>query len=94
MRRLELSVKPEDGSLETAPLSKVLIAATDGLYSDLFNMAHGELDVTTAKTMEDDDQDVLQGPATKKDKLSNLSFAQRRHELSWRLAFDISGVIL
>jgi hypothetical protein len=64
----------------------VLIAATDGLYSDLFNMAHGELDVTTAKTMEDDDPDVLQGPATKKDKLSNLSFAQRRHELSWRLA--------
>jgi hypothetical protein len=79
-RRLELSLNPEDGSLLTAPLSRVLISATDGLYTDLSNIAHGELEVPTAS----DDPEAP--PSLKKEKMSNLSFAQRRHELSWRLA--------
>jgi hypothetical protein len=85
-QRLELSLNPEDGSLLTAPLSRVLIAATDGLYTDLSNMVHGELQVTTAKAADDDDPDAPPTLTLKKDKMSNLSFAQRRHELSWRLA--------
>lgn len=84
-RRLELSLNPEDGSLRTASLYHVLLAATDDLYSDLYSMAHGELDVTTAAAADDTDE---QQPTheTKKEKMSNLSFAQRRHELAWRLA--------
>jgi hypothetical protein len=85
-QRLELSLNPEDGSLLTAPLSRVLIAATDGLYTDLSNMAHGELQVTTAKAADDDDPEAPPVLTLKKEKMSNLSFAQRRHELSWRLA--------
>lgn len=84
-RQLELSLNPEDGSLLTAPLSRVLIAATDGLYTDLFDMAHGELDVTKGKVGDDDDPDQAAATTTQV-KMSNLSFAQRRHELSWRLA--------
>lgn len=79
-------MNPEDGSLLTAPLSRVLIAATDGLYTDLSYMVHGELQVTTAKAADDDDPDAPPTLTLKKDKMSNLSFAQRRHELSWRLA--------
>ena len=105
-RRLELSLNPEDGSLLTSPLLSVLLAATDGLYSDLYNMAHGELEVTTAQKeaadgdAEDEEEKQQQeqalGPAaaaaaaaaagSRKEKMSNLSFAQRRHELAWRLA--------
>ena len=88
-RRLELSLSPEDGSLQTAPLSKVLLTATDGLYTDLYNAAHGEIEVTTAKMAEEDDgQDAALGGSSslKKEKMSNLSFAQRRNELGWRLA--------
>lgn len=82
-RRLELSLSPEDGSLLTSPLSTVLLSATDGLYTDLYQMAHGELDVTTTKLAEEDDPDAP--TSLKKEKMSNLSFAQRRHELGWRL---------
>ena len=102
-RRLELSLNPEDGSLLTAPLLSVLLSSTDGLYSDLYNMAQGELEVTTARAAEGDaedeeekQQDQALGPAaaaaaaaaagSRKEKMSNLSFAQRRHELAWRLA--------
>jgi hypothetical protein len=86
-RRLELSLNLEDGSLLTAPLSTVLLAATDGLYSDLYNMAHGELEVTR-QNVEGMDPDAANATssALKKEKMSNLSFAQRRHELAWRLA--------
>jgi len=115
-RRLELSVNPEDGSLLTAPLSTVLLAATDGLYTDLYNAAHGELDVTiAAQTGEGDDDnnnnnnnnngEATGDPAsaaaaaaaaavtqTKKERMSNLSFAQRRHELAWRLIQHSRGL--
>jgi hypothetical protein len=94
-RRLDLSLNPEDGSLLTAPLLRVLMAATDGLYSDLYNMAHKELEVTSALPLlgpEDSDQqqqqqDEDQQPQAeqRKERMSNLSFAQRRHELAWRL---------
>jgi len=76
---LELSLNPEDGSLLTAPLSTVLLSATDGLYSDLYQMAHGEIEVAHANEDES-------GALLTKEKMSNLSFAQRRHELAWRLA--------
>lgn len=92
---MELSLNAEDGSLQTAPLSQVLLAATDALYSDLYNMAQGELDVITTSTAalpqgdEAADEEEQQEPTTvlrKKERMSNLSFAQRRHELSWRLS--------
>jgi hypothetical protein len=96
---MELSINPEDGSLQTAPLSLVLLAATDALYSDLYNMAQGELDVITTSTAAlpqgddvENEEDVPQEqlPAAtvqrKKERMPNLSFAQRRHELAWRLA--------
>lgn len=94
-RRLELSLDPTDGSLRTAPLTHVILAATDALYTDLYNMAHGELVVTAAVaggTDEDhphEEENNHNNPAniqTKKERMSNLSFAQRRHELAWRLA--------
>ena len=97
--RLELSLNPDDGSLLTSPLLSVLLSSTDGLYSDLYDMAHGELEVTTAQQKEEDDDDNNNGasapsdpfgaatPTTaRKERMSNLSFAQRRHELAWRLA--------
>jgi hypothetical protein len=113
-RRMELSLNPEDGSLQTASLYQVLLAATDALYLDLYNMAHGELDVYTTTAgggskakqqlsqqndtdhaggtnMDDEEQSELQAivPTSfqhKKERMTNLSFAQRRHELSWRLS--------
>jgi len=95
-RRLELSLNPADGSLLTTPLMQVLLAATDDLYSDLYNAAHGELDVTTAaQQLEEgngdnsnnnhEDENVVATQLTKRERMSNLSFAQRRHELAWRL---------
>ena len=101
-KRLELSVNQEDGSLLTAPLSTVLLAATDGLYTDLYNAAHGELDVTTAAQQgEGDDDDnaataaataAAAAATTKKERMSNLFFAQRRHELAWRLVQHGKGL--
>lgn len=104
-QRLELSLNPQDGSLLTSPLLSVVLSCTDGLYSDLYNMAHGELEVTTAQQKEEDDEDNNNGatattapapspsdpfgatPITaRKERMSNLSFAQRRHEMAWRLA--------
>ena len=96
-RRLELSLSPEDGSLLTSPLSTVLISATDGLYTDLYNMAEGELEVPATKAPTaaadseqggDDLNESNHAPnhGLKKERMSNLSFAQRRHELGWRLA--------
>ena len=93
-RRLELSLNPEDGSLLTAPLLSVLMAASDGLYSDLYKMAHGELQVTSALPVAGAEEGDLQQQEEeiphqtserRRDKMSNLSFAQRRHELAWRL---------
>jgi hypothetical protein len=91
--RLELSINPADGSLLAAPLTKVLLAATDDLYSDLYNAAHGELDVTAAAQEGDntntnnnyEEENAIATQQTKRERLSNLSFAQRRHELAWRL---------
>mmetsp|Transcript_31029 Transcript_31029/g.47322 ORF Transcript_31029/g.47322 Transcript_31029/m.47322 type:complete len:833 (+) Transcript_31029:154-2652(+) len=89
-RPLQLSLNPEDGSLLTAPLSRVLIAATDGLYTDLYNMGHGELEVNTTKNAEDDadnaDNNTSGGVKKVKMKMSGMSFTKRRHELSTRLA--------
>ncbi|CAJ1965692.1 unnamed protein product [Cylindrotheca closterium] len=92
-RRLDLSLNPEDGSLLTAPLLSVLMAVTDSLYSDLYHMAQGEVDVTSSLPVtgaddpeESEDQPQQpQASSLKKERMSNLSFAQRRHELSWRL---------
>eukprot|EP00934_Nitzschia_sp_Nitz4_P004227 Nitzschia sp. Nitz4//scaffold89_size161592//34285//37170//NITZ4_002366-RA/size161592-processed-gene-0.5-mRNA-1//1//CDS//3329559580//4217//frame0 len=82
-RRLELSINQEDGSLLTAPLLSVVMASTDALYQDLHDMAHGEIDIASAQREEDKPPDE----ATKtKEKMANLSFSQRRHELAWRLA--------
>ena len=95
-RRLELSLNPEDGSLLTAPLLSVLMAASDGLYSDLYKMAHGELQVTSALPVAGAEEGDLQQQEEeiphqtserRRDKMSNLSFAQRRHELAWRLMY-------
>jgi hypothetical protein len=87
--RLELSINPADGSLLAAPLTKVILAATDDLYNDLYNAAHGELDVTTAAQEGDnnnyEEENAVAAQPTKRERLSNLSFAQRRHELAWRL---------
>ena len=80
--RLELSLNPQDGSLFTAPLLTVLLSATDGLYTDLYQMAHGEIDVAHPNENEDE----YGAPQSRKEKMSSLSFAQRRHELAWRLA--------
>lgn len=102
-RRLDLSVDPSDGSLLVAPLTQVLLASTDALYSDLYNMAHGELEVVTtaAGTSQtggpSDDQEpsetaVDDAHTKKSDRLSNLSFAQRRHELAWRLFQHTRGL--
>ncbi len=93
-RRLELVLNPEDGSLQTAPLLSVVMAATDGLYNDIYNMAHGEMEVTSAQPVpgaEDEDEEQQEttqhtSSARRKEKMANLSFAQRRHELAWRLA--------
>lgn len=95
---LELSLNPEDGSLLTAPLANVLLTATDGLYQELYQMTHGELEVVgqgTADT-EGGEQDAGGGNggggssggavSTRRESLANLSFAQRRHEIAWRLA--------
>jgi hypothetical protein len=105
-RKLELILNPEDGSLQTAPLLTVILATMDSLYRDLYNMAHGEVRVTSALQPTpgtddyDEDQDaaaaVVASSATmnnespqyltgKSEKMNNLSFAQRRHELAWRL---------
>ena len=111
---LQLALDPENGSLLTAPLTHVLLTATDDLYSDLYNMAHGELNVvvTTGAAEAATDMEIAEDnnnnnnntpapatpaaaaaaaaaiivPATKLERMSNLSFAQRRHELAWRLA--------
>jgi hypothetical protein len=99
-QRLELSLNAEDGSLQAAPLLTVLLASTDGLYTDIYDMAHGELDVTTtaqaAATDDGNDNDVDEqdgsGAVQKKERMSNLSFAQRRHELAWRLAQHSRGL--
>jgi hypothetical protein len=95
-RRLELILNPEDGSLQTAPLLNVIMSATDVLYTDIYNMAHGELEVTSAQPLpgadEEEEEQQLQDVATnsqstnRKEKMASLSFAQRRHELGWRLA--------
>ncbi|KAL3909350.1 MAG: hypothetical protein SGILL_008121, partial [Bacillariaceae sp.] len=94
-RKLELILNPDDGSLQTAPLLNVILATTDSLHQDLYNMAHGDIHVASTQQANDneDDQDgnnnnnsPEQQPSGKTEKMSNLSFAQRRHELAWRLA--------
>jgi hypothetical protein len=97
-RRLELILNPEDGSLQTAPLLNVILATTDSLHQDLYNMAHGDIHVTSAQPppgAEDNDEDgdaFMAEPQGRSEKMSNLSFAQRRHELGWRLASHARAV--
>jgi hypothetical protein len=116
-KKLELTLNPEDGSLQTVPLYQVVLAGMDAVYADLYNMAQGELDVYTTTTTNgsgnaavamNDVEDVEASseshhaqqqqqphslplvPAAnlqhKKERMTNLSFAQRRHELSWRVS--------
>ena len=82
--RLELSLNPENGSLLTTPLTHVLLAVTDGLYRELYDMTHGEVEVVAPGGAEDEEAAAPVG--TRMERLSNLSFAQRRHEIAWRLA--------
>ena len=109
-RRLELSLNEADGSLQTAPLFTVLLATTGALYSDLYNMAQGEIDVVTPASSEAMNEDnaindhhpdgasqhgsvvVTTTTQRKKERMSALSFAQRRHELAWRLAVNAKRV--
>jgi hypothetical protein len=105
-KRMDLTLNPLDGSLQVAPLSHVLLAATDSLYNDLLNIIQGELDVAVASSLpqpdEDDPEQQQQAAAaaaaaaasssdgtpvtTKSERMANLSFAQKRHELAWRLS--------
>ncbi len=92
-QKLELILNPEDGSLQTAPLLSVVTACTDSLYRDIYDMAHGELQIisggggpTNALDGTPEDPASAASNVRRKDKMSNLSFAARRHELSYRLA--------
>lgn len=95
-QRLELSLNPEDGSLLTAPLAHVLLTATDGLYQELYQMTQGELDViTAAQAPEADEEGAASAPTAtnqERKRLSDLSFAERRHEIAWRLAQHGKGL--
>ena len=95
-RRLELSLNPEDGSLLTVPLTNVLLTATDGLFQELYQMTHGELDVITAtQAPEADEEGAASAPTAtnqERKRLSDLSFAERRHEIAWRLAQHARGL--
>jgi hypothetical protein len=92
-QKLELILNPEDGSLQTAPLLYVVTACTDSLYRDIYDMAHGDVQIIGGggsggsgvgpSSLEGGGGDDA---ARRKDKMSNLSFAARRHELSYRLA--------
>ena len=92
-QKLELILNPEDGSLQTAPLLSVVTACTDSLYRDIYDMAHGELQIisggggpSNALDGTPDDPASASTNVRRKDKMSNLSFSARRHELSYRLA--------
>jgi hypothetical protein len=139
-KKLELTINPEDGSLQTATLYQVILAATDALYTDLYNMAQGEIDVyttttttksntttggggggatpkqslsqqqpndndTTGNADDEETSEALQKQKQqqsssfssgsiepKKERMTNLSFAQRRHELSWRLSQNMKCI--
>jgi len=135
----------EAGALATAPLSTVTNSATDALYSDLYKLVHGEIDIvsvanaantgaaddahpeanTSANTAPDainaaasveekltaaalgtnqPDNSAASAPVnnaatnpndaleTRKQKMANLSFAQRRHELNHRLVSHAKSV--
>lgn len=56
-------------------------------------MAHGELEVTTsAPDVDAHEEESTLVTISKRERLSNLSFAQRRHELAWRLAQHAKGI--
>ena len=113
--KLELILSEETGTLQTAPLLTVIMACTDSLYHDLYEMAHGELQIigssssAAAGSGSADDTTITTSPmepgttpppaaapppggggggplVVRKEKMSNLSFAQRRHELVHRVA--------
>ena len=50
-QKLELILNPEDGSLQTAPLLSVVMACTDSLYRDIYDMAHGELQIISGESL-------------------------------------------
>ncbi|GAX22632.1 hypothetical protein FisN_17Lh124 [Fistulifera solaris] len=84
-RRLELTLDPHNGSLQTASLLHVLLTATDGLFQDLYQMTTGDIDVAAP------DEEGLElltttTTTTTKKRMADLAFSQRRHELAWRLA--------
>eukprot|EP00978_Attheya_sp_CCMP212_P036342 scaffold163955_cov44-Attheya_sp.AAC.1 len=112
-RRLELSLRSEDGSLVTASLASVLNATTQALYADLHAMANGELSIASASLPTDQQQQQqqqqqqgdssmtaastptsssAQPPQYKQQSMASLSFAQRRHELSVRMAHHSKSV--
>jgi hypothetical protein len=78
-RRLELTLDPHNGSLQTASLLHVILTATDNLFHDLYQMTVGDIDVAAP-----DDETPQQ--LTSKKRMADLAFSQRRHELAWRLA--------
>ena len=82
-QRLELSLNPEDGSLLTAPLTHVLLTATDGLYQELYQMTHGELDVITATQAPEADEDgAASTPTATNQERKRLSEIGRAHVLT------------
>jgi hypothetical protein len=77
-RRLELTLDPLNGSLQTASLLHVILTATDHLFHDLYQMTTGDIEVAAP---DEEAPELL----TKK-RMADLAFSQRRHELAWRLA--------
>ena len=101
---ITLSRSQVDGSLLTAPLRSVVVGAMDALYDDLQTMSSGgEIPIlTTGDTNEGSTPSgtpqpsgtykSAAPPSVRRDNLANLSFAQRRHELSIRVYRHSSAI--
>lgn len=88
--RLDLSVSPWDGSLLTTPLSLVLNAATESLYSDIHDMATNKpITLYQPSTTKEDNRMPY---STKAEPMSSLSFQQRRHVLASRISRHIKAI--
>ena len=101
-QRLEPSVSLADGSLLCTPLSTVILAACNELYEDLLTLTHGTVQVMTTKagaaSAGDTSSQTSEGGGGGNEyrqhqvKMSSLSYAQRRHELTTRLAVHIKSI--
>lgn len=98
-KRMELSLNELDGSLQASTLSQVVLAVTDQLYNDVYTMVQGEMEVALPSAPGEEEQDASAGvdaaannAMRKSERMANLSFVQRRHELAWRLAANAKRV--